>query len=88
MRHESDSDVLPPAASTLTLDLPRDQALGLRLIAIARAAAAMHMTESALMQHAPVRTVPAEHGAVSNPGAHLLRTQAARLVSHASEAAR
>jgi len=33
--------------------LPRDQALGLRLIALARAAAAMHMAETVRPRHHP-----------------------------------
>ncbi|MBX3401915.1 MAG: hypothetical protein KF699_00745 [Phycisphaeraceae bacterium] len=42
-RDSRDSDaVLPPA---LLRDLPRDQALGLRLIVLARAAAALHMAQ-------------------------------------------
>lgn len=42
-RDSSDSDaVLPPG---LLRDLPRDQALGLRLIVLARAAAALHMAQ-------------------------------------------
>ena len=35
------------AAERLIRELPRDQALGLRLIALARAAAAVHMSEMA-----------------------------------------
>jgi hypothetical protein len=39
-------DVSSDAATLLTRDLPRDQALGLRLLAMARAAAAVHMGQA------------------------------------------
>lgn len=40
-------DTLPRGARALTHDLPRDQALGLRLVALAQAAASLHMSEAA-----------------------------------------
>ncbi|HMN40145.1 MAG TPA: hypothetical protein PKE29_04820 [Phycisphaerales bacterium] len=69
-------DTTTDAAALLTRDLPRDQALGLRLLAMARAAAAMHMGQAVL-----------EGGADSGDDAQdgermrqLLRSQAAGLV--------
>ena len=51
----------PPAAPEATINLvgglPKDQALGLRLIAFARAAAAMHMAESAMLSADRIETV-------------------------------
>lgn len=78
------TDVALPAADMLTRDLPRDQALGLRLIAMARAAAAMHMTEAAT----GTRVLPgAESGSIAQESQglrterQLLRSQAAGLVA-------
>jgi hypothetical protein len=44
---DSSIDVTPDATSVLTRGLPRDQALGLRLIALARAATGVHLGQVA-----------------------------------------
>lgn len=89
--HALPTDTAVPAADLLTRDLPRDQALGLRLIAMARAAAAMHMAETATGP----RVLPgAESGPIAQDShgqrseRQLLRSQAAGLVAAMSREGR
>lgn len=65
--------------SALIAGIPRDQALGLRLIGLARAAAACHLAQ-ALPTTPGARFTPGAHeGAATEGDAQVLRTQAARL---------
>lgn len=89
--HALPTDTAVPATDLLTRDLPRDQALGLRLIALARAAAAMHMAEAVT----GTRVLPgAESGPIAqdSQGLHaerqLLRSQAAGLMAAMSREGR
>jgi len=63
----------------LTRGLPRDQALGLRLMAMARAAAGMHMGRTALgdFAHESAQTDHTAQEGAANP--QLLRSQASGL---------
>ncbi len=64
------------AAALLTRDLPRDQALGLRLLAMARAAAAMHMAE---VGHTGMGAASSDDAQDAERMRQLLRSQAAGL---------
>lgn len=88
MPHELFAEDVPPVALAITHDLPRDQALGLRLIALAKAAAGMHMAQFALGINDPTRTTNSDSRASSDADAHLLRSQAAALFDQAREEAR
>lgn len=46
--HTAEFHIEPRGAQALVRHVPRDQALGLRLVALAEAAAAMHMGEVAM----------------------------------------
>lgn len=80
MPHDFSADDVPFAAHAISRDLPRDQALGLRLIALAKAAAGMHMGQVALGASGRMRTTDLERGASPDTDAHMLRTQASRLI--------
>ncbi|MBY0311535.1 MAG: hypothetical protein K2W85_05665 [Phycisphaerales bacterium] len=79
MPHELFADDVPFAAHAISRDLPRDQALGLRLIALAKAAAGMHMGQVALNASGPMRTTNPDRGASPDTDAQMLRSQASRL---------
>lgn len=65
--------------SSLIAGIPRDQALGLRLIGLARAAAACHLAHTTLTTPG-ARFTPEAHDAADDAGdAQVLRSQAARL---------
>lgn len=73
------SDTHTDALSSLIAGIPRDQALGLRLIGLARAAAACHMTQTTFTTPGARFTPEAQ---VEDAGeAQVLRSQAAGLVA-------
>lgn len=88
--HHTESTLDFPAASALTRGIPRDQALGIRLIALARAAAAAHMAEGTLFPPRPSQTAHTGASAqFEQDREQLLRSQAAGLLALvAAEAAR
>lgn len=65
------------AAAAVTRDLPRDQALGLRLLALARAAAGVHMAAAAVGDGGAGLAACAQE---RPEWAQVVRTQAAGLV--------
>lgn len=61
------------AAEALSLSIPADQAIGLRLLAMARAAAAMHLAETtnpqALLEHSQAARLLRERAALAEAAA-------------------
>jgi hypothetical protein len=67
------------AAALLTRDLPRDQALGLRLMAMARAAAALHMGQAVMGPDGGAGASPMDDAQDAERMRQLLRSQASGL---------
>lgn len=66
IEQDAQPQTVEACASRLLADLPHDQAIGLRLIALARAAAAVHLAQqSAPDRHDPLET-PLDHSQASN----------------------
>ena len=82
---DSTLDVELPAAFALTRGVPRDQALGLRLMMLARTAAGMHLGQAALGDLGAETKHTAQERA-ENP--QLLRSQASGLIARFPESAR
>lgn len=80
LREPGISEDIARAAAAAVAELPRDQALGLRLICLARAAAAVHMAQACAPERTPCAS-PRQPVPLSS-------TQAAGLLALSKEATR